>query len=464
MAGRILIADSTATNRIVLKVKLATARYETAQALDGAEALATARDMRPDLVIVDANLPGGGGADLCARLKAEPETRDIPVLVIDGAPSRAARLAALRAGADDYLAKPLDETGLLALVRALMRTRATHDELARRQDTAAALGFAEPAIAFRRPARIGLIAPTVETALGWRRALGPLCSGRLNTFSRSQALDALASHEAPDAFVIAADLSAPGDGLRLVSELRSRSATRHAVIVILDEANAPGTVPMALDIGANAVVPGSFDAEEIAARLERLLARKLETDALRDSFGERLGLALRDPLTGLYNRRYAGAYLDRMIGAAAASDQPFAVMLLDLDRFKSVNDSFGHAVGDAVLVEAGKRLGAHLREIDLLARYGGEEFVIALPETGLEGASIAAERLRRVIGEAPIAVASHGLEVPVTISIGVAVFAGGAESGDLPSPHDLIERADAALYASKSDGRNLVSFAGGRAA
>jgi len=153
-----------------------------------------------------------------------------------------------------------------------------------------------------------------------------------------------------------------------------------------------------------------------------------------------------------------------MIAEAANTGHPFAVMLLDLDRFKAVNDTYGHIVGDDVLIEAGKRLGENLREIDLLARYGGEEFVIALPETGLEGASIAAERLRRVIGEVPICLASHGIEVPVTVSIGVAVFSGGETGNSLPAPQNLIEQADAALYASKSDGRNLVTFAGGRAA
>jgi len=232
MAGRILIADATATNRIILKVKLAAARYETVQAVDHAEALANARAARPDLVIADAHLPGGGGAGLCARLKADPETRAIPVLVIDGAPSQKARLAVLRAGADDYLAKPLDEPGLLAQVRALMRTRATYDELARRQDAAEALGFSEPAAAFARQARVGLIAPTPETALGWRRGLGSLYPAQFTAYTRTQALDAIGAGETPDAFVIAADLARHSDGIGLVSELRSRSLTRHAVISV----------------------------------------------------------------------------------------------------------------------------------------------------------------------------------------------------------------------------------------
>jgi len=461
MAGRILIADPTATNRIVLKVRLAAARYETIQAHSGAEALALARSERPDLVVLDSHLPEGGAA-ICARLKDDPATRAIPVLVLDGAPSRAARLAALRAGADDVLAKPLNEASLLALLRNLMRTRATVDELARRQVAEEDLGFAEARGGFVRPARVALIAPTGETGLAWRRGLAATFAGRISTLTRAQALDAKPAREVPDAFIIAADLARHGDGLGLVSELRSRTATRHAVIVILDEANAPARVPMALDIGANAVVSGRFDAEEIAARLDTLLSRKLETDALRESFDHRLSLATRDPLTGLYNRRYAEAYLKRVAEESARTGQPFALMLLDLDRFKSVNDTHGHRVGDEVLVETARRLRDNVRDIDLLARYGGEEFVIAMPETGLEAASTAAERLRRVIGDTPVLSPSQGKQVAVTVSIGVVLCA--ADGGAAPGTSGLIEQADAALYASKTDGRNLVTFAGGCAA
>ncbi len=461
MAGRILIADPLATNRIVLKVNLTAARYQTVLAASGHEAVQRAQSDRPDLVILDAHLPGGG-AQVCARLKANPTTRAIPVLVIDGVPSRTARLEALRAGADDYLAKPLNEAGLLAIVRNLMRTRATIDELARRQGTEQALGFAESRGSFSRPARVAILAPKPETGLAWQRELGRAMAARITTVSRASALDAMGPREAPDAFVIAADLSAFGDGLGLVSELRSRSATRHAVIVIVDEANDPGRVPMALDTGANTVVAGRFDPEEIAIRLKALLARKLESDALRESFDHRLSLAMLDPLTGLFNRRYAETYLTRVAAESARTGQPFALMLLDLDRFKRVNDTHGHRVGDEVLVEIARRLRANVREIDLLARYGGEEFVIAMPETDLKAASTAAERLRRVIGDTPVRSPSRGQDVAVTVSIGVVLCAGDAAA--VPGTSGLIEKADAALYASKTDGRNLVTFADGFAA
>ncbi len=462
MAGKLLIADNTVTNRIVLKVTLAGARYQVLQAATGPDAVELALAERPDLVLLDAHLPDGGAAAVCAALRADPRTRAIPIIVIDGVSTREARLATLRAGADDYMARPLDEAALLALVRRLLRTRASFDELSRRQETAEDLGFAEAARGFIRKSRVAVIAPAADSSVVWRRMLGLALPAQIIALSQADALDGAGHNEAPDAYVIAADLARRGDGLRLVSELRSRSDSHNAVILVLDETNTAATVSMALDIGANAVVTGKFDPQEIAARLDMLLARKLETDVLRASFDKRLSLAMQDPLTGLYNRRYAETYLRRLADETMHSGQPFALMLLDLDHFKGVNDRFGHSVGDEVLIETARRLRANMREMDLLARYGGEEFVIALPETDLAAASRMAERLRRVIGETPIRAANRGIDVAVTISIGVCIFDGRGQQ--MPRMRALIDEADAALYASKAEGRNLVTFAHGQAA
>jgi two-component system cell cycle response regulator len=459
MAGRILIADPTATNRIILKVCLTAARYQIVQAQNGQQAMDVARRERPDLVIVNAHLADMSGAEFCAALRADSRTEALPVLVVTGTGNRDDRLAALRAGADDYLAKPFDDVTLLARARNLIRARATFDELLRRVNTFEAIGFAEATRGYERAPRVAVIAAAPETGLAWQRALTATLSAHVMPLTRTQALDGGAGHELPDAYVIAADLSRHGDGLRLVSELRSHCETRQAAIIVHDHANDVSTLPLAFDLGANAVMSGSFDAEELAARLITLIARKRATDALRDSVSQRLDQATRDPLTGLFNRRYAEAYLARVAQESAHSNQPFALMLLDLDRFKSVNDTFGHRIGDAVLVETARRLGANMREVDLLARYGGEEFLVAMPETGFEAAARTAERLRRVIGDHPIQALDVG--VPLTVSIGVTLCSGPDLMRALPA---LIDEADTALYASKHEGRNLVTFAAGAAA
>ncbi len=456
MAGRILIADDTATGRIRLKVDLGEARYDTLIAPAPGAVVAMAREARPDLVLL-----GAGSLTHCAALKSDPATRAIPVIVLEGAPCAATRRTALRAGADEVLTKPYAAPGLLAVVRALLRRRATHDDLARRHDSAAGLGFAEPRPGFLRPGRVTLVAPTPATGLAWMRGLRAVLDHDVTCRTRGEVLGAT-SEAAPDAVVIAADLDAPGAGLRLISDLRSRGATRRAAIVVIDTADDPATLPMALDIGADAVIGGSFDAEELALRLEVLIDEKRRADALRDGLEARLNLALIDPLTGLYNRRYAETQMNRIAEEARASGQPFALMLLDLDRFKRVNDCYGHMTGDAVLAETARRLRANVREVDLLARYGGEEFVIAMPATDLASARIAADRLRRVIAERPFRTGQGHGPIPVTMSIGVQVCAGPDGTGEALGA--MMREADAALYSSKAAGRNLVTFAQGKAA
>jgi len=188
------------------------------------------------------------------------------------------------------------------------------------------------------------------------------------------------------------------------------------------------------------------------------LRRKRADDRLRASVQDGLRLAVIDPLTGLYNRRYAAARLTAIAEAAAAEGGEFAVMVVDLDRFKSVNDHWGHAAGDAVLVEVARRLGQSLRSGDLLARIGGEEFLAALPATGLTEGRIVAERLCHAVEETPVQLPG-GAGIAVTVSIGLAV--GRAPGAGVPlrdTMRDTVDRADRALLAAKSAGRNQVTI------
>ena len=164
---------------------------------------------------------------------------------------------------------------------------------------------------------------------------------------------------------------------------------------------------MALDLGANDLIPADFDDAELAIRLRTQVKRKQEADSLRAALDEDLRLAVIDPLTGLYNRRYAMAHLKRLTTRAAETGRNFTIMVADLDRFKQVNDTFGHAAGDAVLVEVARRLKDNLRGNDLVARIGGEEFLIALPDCQLSEARQAGERIRRIIDREPVTLPSR---------------------------------------------------------
>ncbi len=454
MAGKILIVDDVATNRIVLKVKLASAYYDTLQAATGTEALALAQSERPDLILLDLDLPDLCGIEVCNRLKADPRTSDIPVVMITGIQAAEQRLAALRAGAEEMFWKPYDENVLLARLRGLLRARETQDQLGLRDMTRRDLGFAEPVQPFSGPGLIGLVAGRIDTALQWKRQLQPHMTDRVLVLDRDAALSELTAADMPDVFLVAADLQSRGDGLRFMSELRSHSGTRHAAICLAMSHAMRDLAATALDLGAADLIDPAADPAEIALRLQKQMGHKRRADALRTTVADGLRLAMIDPLTSLHNRRYGLPHLGRIAERAAQSGRQFAVLLIDIDRFKMVNDTWGHAAGDAVLTEVARRLKTDLRAVDLVARIGGEEFLAVLPDCGIEAARGTAERLRRTISDQPVGLPG-GLTIAVTISLGLAM--GGGLADIAPDPEAILARADHALLAAKSDGRNQVT-------
>lgn len=451
MAGRILIADDVATNRIVLKVKLSSAFYDVIQAASGQKALELARSERPDLIILDVQMPDLDGISVCEALRADPITEHIPIIMITSASDKASKLRALKAGADDILFKPIDELTLLARVRSLLRSCGTAEELRLRASTCRELGFAEDQAGFQRPGTVALIAAQKDTALRWRSLLETQVRDKISILSRQEALQSLHNGPVPDMFIIAGDLEQPDEGLRLLSELKSRSTTRYVPVLMVLNHPLHSQAVVAFDLGASDLIGAEFDPEELALRVQTQIKRKRQSDRLRETVQDGLRMAVIDPLTGLYNRRYALPHLGHIVERAHQTKRSFAVMILDLDRFKSVNDRFGHAAGDEVLTEVAKRIRENLRGVDLVARIGGEEFLIAMPDTSLNVARIAAERLRNAIEETPVPIGTSPNALDVTLSIGVAM--GDGENRNLT---ELLARADRALFSAKTDGRNQV--------
>lgn len=456
MAGRILVVDDVATNRIVMKVKLAAACYTVEQADSGAEALRAARTTKPDLILLDVLMPDMSGLEVCHALKSDPETADIPVVLITALSDHTAKMEGLEAGADDFLTKPVEEVTLLARVRSLLRASDSVRELRARDDTVAAYGFAEAAMGFEGkpvPGRIALVAPGPRGAVLWKAAIDDRIGGDVRIIPRETALTEATSEGAlgADVFVISVDLAQRNEGLRLLSDLRSRPGTRHsATVMILPEGDSERAA-IALDLGANDVLHNPFDAQELAIRISAQLERKRTSDRMRAGVQAGLEAAVIDPLTGLHNRRFALHRLEQMMGTTQAGP---SVMMIDLDFFKVINDTYGHAAGDTVLQQVSHRLRAQLRGNDLLARIGGEEFLVALPDTDHIGAVECAERLREAVGGAAFELGADMLPVKVTASVGLAL---PGDHNRSVTPEMLIRQADSALYGAKAHGRDRVS-------
>lgn len=456
MSGRILIVDDVATNRIVTRARLVEAFFDPVLAEDGESCLREAQsgpDTRPDLILLSLNLADLSGAAVLRRLRADLRSRDIPVIALAPAGAPDLRLAALAAGADDVITRPAGDRILLARVRNLLRARAEQGG----ETGFSVPGLAEPQAVFEPSGTVALVTSAPEAAAQLRAALAAHCCNRLVVMSRSEAFAETGS-PVVDVFVVQEDADGMAAALRLLSDLKSRLPTRHAAVCLIDNGAAAEAVAMAYDLGADDVAGPEVTTAELALRLRGLLRRKLARDRQRESMQDSLRLALIDPLTGLYNRRYAVPQLRAIAGRAARAGSDFAVMVVDLDRFKLVNDLHGHASGDAVLVEVGRRLTSALRDSDLLARIGGEEFLIALPDTGLSEARLVAERLCHAVEDPQIRLPS-GDQLTVTVSIGVALSEGVLARVGLPVSIDaVVEQADLALREAKGAGRNQVTF------
>ncbi|MBK1662194.1 PleD family two-component system response regulator [Paracraurococcus ruber] len=446
MTARILVVDDIPANLRLLEAKLLAEYYQVALASSGPEALAMAERWAPDVILLDVMMPGMDGYEVCRRLKAEDRTAHLPVVMVTALIDQAERVRGLEAGADDFLSKPVDDATMFARLRALLRMKQVQDAWRQRSETARELGIEPPAAprAGTGGARALVLSDSAEERAMIAAALaadGMAVRQEAEAESARQAL-------ADSAFDLAV-LCLPAEGgevLRLASRLRADTATRDLPVLLAADPEQRGLVLRGFDLGASDHVLRPVDANELRARARNQVRRKWYQERLRNDLDRSLELAVTDPLTGLRNRRYVIRHLETLLRGADAG-----VMLLDVDRFKSINDRHGHAAGDAALREVAARLKAHLRAADVLARYGGEEFMVVLSGAASEYAAAVAERLRHAIGGEPIALGAARLSVTISIGLALAPLACPAEAA--------IGAADAALYRAKAAGRDRVEVA-----
>ncbi|MFP5246576.1 MAG: diguanylate cyclase, partial [Thermoanaerobaculia bacterium] len=364
--------------------------------------LALIRRRVPDAIVVDALLPDGSGYDVIETLRAEGG-QATGVIVMTVAYEFADKMRAMRCGADAFLGKPLD---LPALVRRLNVFRARKE---------------------RPPRRILAVEDDPTQVLLLRRILGD-AGYEVAICSETAQFEKMLDSFAPDLLLMDVQLSDRNvNGYDLVRFVRQNERFATLPVIFVTGENARKAMLDSTLSGGDVLVTKPVDWDlllaQVASRLERATAMRELTD--------------RDPLTGLLTR---GAFESRATG------RPAVLVLLDVDRFKDVNDRFGHAAGDRVLAALGTFLRRRLRQTDLVSRYGGEEFAMVLDDTTAEDAARLVERLLAEFGAL-----EHGEVGRVTFSAGVAKLDASFEAS--------FRRADAALYEAKRSGRARVVFA-----
>jgi two-component system, cell cycle response regulator len=452
MTARVLVVDDVPANVRLLEARLTAEYFDVVTASCGQEALAICERAECDLVLLDVMMPDMDGFEVCRRLKSNPATQHIPVVMVTALDQLSDRVRGLEAGADDFLTKPIPEMALIPRVRSLARLKVVTDELRMRALTSRDIGIQSPErdavsdsgrngsvlIVDDRPASYERIAATLKTEHEVDVETDP-----------NQALFHAADRNY-DLVIVSLGLE-NFDALRLCSQLRSLDRTRNLPILAVTEPDNTARMARGLEIGVNDYLLRPVDKNELLARVRTQVRKRRYTERLRDSFQMSIEMAITDALTGLSNRRYMESHLATLIEQAAARGKSLAALVLDIDYFKAINDTHGHDAGDDVLRDFALRIKRSIRGIDLACRYGGEEFVIVMPETDMAVAAMVAERLRRRIAADPFAIAQGTRHIPVTISIGIAGLRGKEDSAA-----NLLKRADEALYRAKRDGRNRV--------
>ncbi len=452
MTARVLVVDDIPANVRLLEARLSAEYFDVVTVMSGQEALTICERAECDLVLLDVMMPDMDGFEVCRRLKTNPVTHHIPVVMVTALDQPSDRVRGLEAGADDFLTKPIPELALIARVRSLARLKMVTDELRMRALTSRDIGIESPereAVAdaghggrvlivddrvasYERIAATLAVEHSVEVESNPSEALFRVADGNFDLAIVSLGLENF-------------------DALRLCSQIRSLERTRTVPILAITDPDSEARMVRGLEIGVNDYLMRPVDKNELLARVRSQVRKRRYTERLRDNVQISIELATTDALTGLFNRRYMENHLATLIEQANARGKPLSVLELDIDYFKSINDSYGHDAGDDVLRDFALRIKRSIRGIDLACRCGGEEFVIVMPETDIAVAAMVAERLRRRIAAEPFVISQGQRSIPVTLSIGIAALRGRGESAA-----SLIKRADQALYRAKRDGRNRV--------
>ncbi|WP_317205138.1 EAL domain-containing protein [Janthinobacterium sp.] len=430
-AATILIVDDDAQNRRLLAVLLRPEGYLTTSAASGEEALAAVSQCAPDLILLDIMMPGIDGYQVAGILKADPATANIPIIMVTARHERDARLAGLNAGAEEFLTKPVDRTELWLRVRNLLRLKAfgdlqSHSHALEQQVLARTADLQRFRTAMDATADAILLVSRDSMRFVEANATGCRMLGytRAELFGIGPAQLAAAGG-APMEGVYDAIIAGQSSGALSETELRRKDGSLVQVEVH----------HQALAAGADWI---------IVAVVRDITERRQAQQRLHHQ-------AHHDALTGLPNRTLFYDALKKTLALARENGWLVAVLFIDLDHFKNINDTLGHAIGDALLVQFSERLTQCVRLRDTVGRLGGDEFALILVmQDGQQGAAQVAKKIREVL-RAPFDL--QGYEVIITASIGITIC-----PEDASEPDTLIKYADTAMYQAKHAGRDTYRF------
>lgn len=415
-----LVIDDSQAVRKTISAYLKALDFDVVTAPDGMEGLQTAGQIIPDLILVDVEMPVMDGFEFCRKLSREPDLKNIPTIVISGIIDEAQFRKGFRAGAIDFLEKPISQPALAAIIESVSINENTSS-------------CGTTVILSKDPTLSAILVKTLN-----------FLNSSVNICGSIDELETYLCFSRPD--IILLDLSGSRDKLKTCHHVRTLLGSDSPVIIAVADETDRDIMFQCFRYGATEFIIKPFGRDEVRARIENHIKLKKLQDELVQKNRILESLAYKDKLTGLMNRRYFDKALKDELAKAISHGRPLSFLMIDLDNFKHVNDTYGHDTGDIVLKEIASIIIDNVQGNAIPCRYGGEEFCVIYPDTSLADAISNSEKIKRFCCARPIS--EH--RIIQTISGGVAC------SPETSAPEDLVADADNSLYKAKRSGKNKI--------
>jgi len=447
--SKILIVDDEPLNVKLLAAMIPSDQYDTVLAYSGEEALKIVTDVPPDLILLDIMMPGLTGYEITRILKSDPESQDIPIVLVTAFGGTDFEIKGLEAGADEFLNKPVNKTELLARVKSLLRLRRYKQQIkARTCSIDSIVHQNKDKNCLENEINLPSILIVEDNKIDEKLIQRYLQGEPYQIKFAKDGEEAVSRAQQERIDVILLDLILPRkNGFEVCSILKEMNPTRNIQIVAITGLSDLESKLKGIELGFDDYLIKPVNMHILRTRVKALVKKKALLDKLCDRYEMAVHSAITDKLTGLYNRRYFDYFLDLEIKRSLRQQASLALLMIDVDDFKQINDTLGHLSGDTILNKLGELLKTQIRDTDMAARYGGEEFAVVMSNTGLAEAVQIAERIRQTIESYSFG----NKKFLMTASIGIALYPSDADSSI-----KLIEKSDSSLYQAKRSGKNRV--------
>lgn len=449
---KILIVDDDPKALRLFEALLPAEKYDVVKAQCGAEALEQTSQEQPDLVLLDIIMPDIDGLEVARRLKHDEKTKNIPIILVTSLDDWETKEIGIESGAEEFLVKPVQALELQARVNSMIRLKQFRDQLSIRSQSAQVLGIPaeEPVESPEKNDQAPCVLLVEDNDVDAKNFQEILKSQPFRLETVRTGLEVLSRVQQGGVDLILLDILLPDlDGFEICRRLKNQEESKDTQVVIVTCLGDVESKIKGIELGAEDFLVKPIVPRELIARVKILLEKKGYLDKLRSHYETALDSAKIDWLTGLHNHGYFKQFLRLELKRSVRQNYPVSLILIDVDNFKSYNDTLGHAAGDLILREMGRVITNTIREVDLVARYGGEEFAVVLPYAAKDRAQSIADRIQKAILSHDFLHKRTQKTNHLTVSMGVSTF-----PEDVLSPEELIERADQMLYKAKHNGKN----------